>query len=191
MHQEDDSTKKMIKAGLRDGSIFWLLQRHRVYLWAPDRDGERFAELFQRAWKRIPLWGRRRILKHWKHGDHGTVHRQLVPDSPRIELVSGWIGRDDAMGLVKYNGHLVRFSSDIVHLMPDAHVQELIAHELAHVYQGAFCPLVEYARDEAEDSANDIMRRWTFDPFDMDDWLDTPGGLEARRAAGRLDDGTQ
>ena len=60
--------------------------------------------------------------------------------------------------------------------MPEHHVQELIAHELAHVIQFAFGEppssdgTLPRGCDDAELVADEIMEDWGFDPYAMDDW---------------------
>jgi hypothetical protein len=73
---------------------------------------------------------------------------------------------------VSATGFLMRFWSPVVDRMPDNLVRDLIAHELAHVWQDATrgqsgC-LTEY---EEEDEADDLIQRWGFgDPELIDEW---------------------
>jgi len=61
--------------------------------------------------------------------------------------------------------------------MPAVHVQELIAHELAHVFQFAIGEppsgdgTLPRGSDDAEMVADEIMEDWGFDPYAMDDWM--------------------
>jgi hypothetical protein len=164
-----------IADGLQNGHVVPLLARHSVFLFAPEYDGERFVRLFRYAWSRLPLWVRRRILAHWRDGDHGTIFRQLLKSSPQIELVGSWPGRNNALACVKANGHHLRFWSQIVHRFPDELVEDLIAHELAHVLQGAIGRLTYDADvnddEELEEDANLKMESWGFDAYAMDDWF--------------------
>jgi hypothetical protein len=83
--------------------------------------------------------------------------------------------------------------------MPDELVRDLIAHELAHVYQssqGVFCIKQsrgigrvyvdrdgQYAgdKDAIEDHANELIDEWGFDSCSISDWFHERD--EARRAA--------
>ena len=171
-----------IRAGLLEGYVLPILPRHRVYVFdlSLSNGGERFAENFKRTWKRLPLGPRRRILAAWKCGDSGTIGRTTVLVSPQIELVDGWSGRRDAVGAAGANGHLLRFFAPDIRRMPDNLVEDLIAHELAHVYQGALRMLdwdetdeLQVAVDEQE--ADILMEEWGFDADALDDWLNDQG----------------
>src|SRR4051812_30768177 len=86
--------REIIERGLKSGQFRRLLPRHHIYLFAPKGGGERFARLFVETWRRLPLYARRRILKHWKNDRRAdTVLR------PQIELLSGWAGREKGPGL--------------------------------------------------------------------------------------------
>jgi hypothetical protein len=65
----------------------------------------------------------------------------------------------------------MRFWSKIVAAYPDGLVQDLIAHELAHVYQAA-CGLDLATADPCtcEEDADRQMEWWRFDPSAMDEW---------------------
>jgi hypothetical protein len=115
-----------------------LLPRPGITLFATDGEGERFADLFRQTWRRLPLFVRRRSLKHWRGGIYPY---QMV--SPLIEVLPGWSRRETGRGLrgtwgfASYQGHKLQFWSKIVAAFPDALVMDLIAHEMAHVFQWA------------------------------------------------------
>ena len=92
-----------------------IVPRSGVYLTAFGHgDDKCFAGLFRNTWKRIPLWARRLMLKHWRdYSDYkplvcrsdmskytpsqlsGSVSLRSLPYiSPRIELVHGWKEKD-------------------------------------------------------------------------------------------------
>jgi hypothetical protein len=53
----------------------------------------RFAGIFHRAWRRIPLWARRRMTAHWRKPSWprllaGVPVRPVTPGAPRASLVS-------------------------------------------------------------------------------------------------------
>src|SRR3954451_999927 len=59
--------EEQIRRGRSLGLLLPVLPRHRVFLFAPADGGRRFADLFRRTWRRLPLGVRRRILRHWRH----------------------------------------------------------------------------------------------------------------------------
>lgn len=159
---------------------FPLLPRHGVNLFAPNGGGERFARLFRETWRRLPLFVRRRLLKHWRCG--------LFPGhdfSPFVVLASDWPGRvRDAMGAAGDRGHRLCFWTEGVADFPDELVMDLVAHELAHAYQWACDRRAEMDSFEAEDDANWTMECWGFSATAMDDWalekgIIKPIGLDA------------
>jgi hypothetical protein len=58
--------RERLAASTRAGRCATILGRHQVYVWAFDGDGRRFADVFRRTWRRLPLFARRQILGHWK-----------------------------------------------------------------------------------------------------------------------------
>jgi hypothetical protein len=123
-----------------------------------------------------------------------TIATDPVRDTiaPRIELVHGWRdGRDiilpeedlptpgDPFAAVFGKGYLLRFRAPLVDRMPDGVVQDLVAHELAHVYQQTIdlkryfgyapCP------GELEEHADECMERWGFDAESIDRWSEREG----------------
>src|SRR4051794_13519671 len=83
-----------LRKGIAKGYWFSLLPRHGVFLFAPNRGGERFARLFRETWGRLPLYARRRILKHWRSD---PVPLPLF--KPEIGLLKDWSGRETGRGL--------------------------------------------------------------------------------------------
>jgi hypothetical protein len=69
-------------------------------------------------------------------------------------------------------GHKIVFWSKIVAVYPDNVVRDLIAHELAHVYQSALGGESEDYDNPlcVEDDADWLMQLWGFDPVAIDDW---------------------
>lgn len=166
-----------IKVGLKSGYVVRLFRRHQIHIFAPE-GGDRFASLFRLTWSRLPLWARREILGHWRCGGAGGLFRHLVGRIPKIELVGGWSGRE-ALAAVRSNGHHLQFDAAVVREMPDHLVQDLIAHELAHVHQGATGLFYSMPLHVLEQDANELMEAWGFDADAMDDWL-AEVGIQSR-----------
>jgi hypothetical protein len=185
-----------IKELLKKGRLLPILPRHGVHLIPLAGDGRRFASLFRTTWRRMPLWARRRILGHWR--SPRFPFSTLVPLSPQIELVGGWSGRVrpgvDALADVSRGGHLLRFHAGIVGQMPDDVVCDLIAHELAHVFQdaGGLTPVPddpdlwrwpggEMLRGlDVEVHANEMVWNWGFEVESIDEWCNSAIGLAWR-----------
>lgn len=165
-------------------------------------DEGRFAGLFAKTWRRLPLWARRRLLKHWREDAHVVRILTSVPHhqrngiravSPRVELVHGWTAgsilwpgdgdhdtRVDGLGKCFARGHRLRFHAPSVDRMPEDVVQDLIAHELAHVYQEACGMLLRFGTEDpksglVEEDADEMMNRWGFDPESIDEWAVSAG----------------
>jgi hypothetical protein len=137
-----DGYRDMVRTSIREGKCFPLLPRHEVLLRVPGGDGRHFVAAFRRAWGRVPLWARRRRLRHWKgvkfipsahlgHVDHPQP-------SPYFDLSYDSLGGSPtAYAQVKCPGHHLHFTAPAVAAMPDEVLQDLIAHALAHVLQDA------------------------------------------------------
>ncbi len=140
-------------------------------------DDRRFARLFAEAWKRVPLWARRRMVAHWRKEDPvrlwtAAINPRALPVngrlegeafvSPRVELLFGWEGcQDDDIicpgmpeemhggetGCAGANGYVVRFHAPRVDRMPEKVVQDPIGHELAHVVQYAIGHKVRFGHE--------------------------------------------
>lgn len=162
--------------------IFPLLPRHGVQLFAPCGDGQLFANRFKMTWKRIPLWARRRILTHWK-----SDHRCNFVGVPTVELMNYWSGKDqNTLACCAREGFMLRFWSDRFDIMPEPVACDVIAHELAHVLQGAHgwrCTSSddstyivttphgdELCPGEVEEDADFTIHAWGFNPESIDQW---------------------
>lgn len=152
-------------------------------LWLPKLgigDDERFAVIFRNTWKKIPLWARRMMVKHWR-----TCPQFLRPGfwSPAISMAKDWAISDRVVRQPRdcaacgRCGHCLFFYAPVVDAMPVQHVEELIAHELAHVVQDASGDCSQTDRSEprwndpCEEIADEIMNDWGFDPWAMDEWF--------------------
>jgi hypothetical protein len=179
----------MIKAQVKSGHIVPIQPRNRVYLTVfGGGDGPRFARLFRETWVRLPLSVRRKLLAHWRKG--GTLGFIVSPD---VELSDYPFGPGRTFGMVDHYGHRLRFRAKFVDPMPDNVVQDLIAHELAHVLQsaqGIRCVRkwtdgrAKYVDSDGMDfggnfeielSADEAMSRWGFNPESLDDWAREAG----------------
>lgn len=154
-------------------------------LWLPRLgigDDERFAILVQDTWRRIPLGARRLMVRHWRRSEPIWAIQGLW--SPTIQLTEYWELSDQSVRQPKdlagcgRNGHSLYFYAPLVDAMPAQHVQELIAHELAHVVQYAIGEPPHSDRtlprwcDQTEIIADEIMELWDFDPWAMDKWVE-------------------
>jgi hypothetical protein len=176
--------KADMERGVRAGKVFRLLPRHDVYLFAPTNsrdDGDRFAGFFRETWGRLPMWARRRFLKHWRTDPFPPP----LLYSPVIELLPGWSGRKAGRGLrgdaanVSCRGHLLRFWTRCVAAFPDDLVRDLIAHELAHVYQWSIGDDLETMDNfEAESLADQLVEDWGFSADAMDEWMLANGHIK-------------
>jgi hypothetical protein len=196
--------RELVKASIKKGKCLPLLPRHQIYLWVHEGDGQRFAAMFRQTWGRVPLWARRRMLQYWKHIPF-VPSVYLSPDiyhalSPHIKLSDETISESRrAFAGVSRTGHLLRFRPKRIAAMPDDVMQDLIAHELAHVLQGAagiHC-IDEYKdgrrlyayRDgtmfggnyEIERDADDMMNCWGFDSESIDQWCLATGRSKVRK----------
>lgn len=168
-----DFLRQHIKKGLAAGYVFRLLKGHEVYLSALNGGGERFVELFSETYRRIPLGPRRSIVKHWRSDPF-----PLPLVKPEITLSVSWNGREGGRGLrgdmavTKCRGHILHFFSKLVAALPDDLARDLIAHELAHVYQWSIGRNLEVMNPfECEEEADWMMEGWGFDATAIDDWM--------------------
>jgi hypothetical protein len=82
-------------------------------------------------------------------------------------------------GIVNRRGHEIQFWAKIVAAYPDEQVQDLIAHELAHVFQWASGWDLDDDDDDAtlvEEHADWLVEAWGFSSTAIDDW-DRANGL--------------
>jgi hypothetical protein len=132
------------------------------------------------------------------------VRASILPSliCPRIELLHGWVGGWEAdildppnrrrplpaahpeghaaraLGVTYATGHLLRFRAGVVDRMPDDVVQDLVAHELGHVFfwatgRYAAAETAEGERDQgAEEAEVDELAaaQWGFGVNSIDDW---------------------
>ena len=186
-----------IVPNLKKGLILPIDRRQKIYLSPLSGNGPRFVALFRATWRRLPQSVRRKILKHWHN------HRLMcqVPFSPQIMLADldaknggNYVPgvhpskKSVLFGNTSIDGHRVRFNANVVDVLPDNLVCNLVAHELAHVFQGA-TGIREAIDSETreqfhvdaygnriskgmmEDDANYRMREWGFDAGSIGIWL--------------------
>lgn len=125
--------------------------------------GQRFASIFRSTWNALPLWARRRILRHWREpSEQGVDVLNLT-----IELISD-VPDEDGPGIATCCnlGHYLEFYEPLVDRMPDECVTALIAHELAHVLQYADDAMTR-DKESAEEIAAEIIRC----DFGIDEWV--------------------
>ena len=123
----------------------------------------------------MPQPARLRILKHWRTAPY-TKH--IITWPPEITLLDGWSGQARGRGLrgdmavCSRSGCQLRFWSRIVAAMPDDLVCDLIAHELAHVYQWACGWNLSEEEDNytVEENADWLAERWGFSSHAIDEW---------------------
>lgn len=142
---------------------------------------ERFAQIFRDTWRQIPLKARRLIVKFWRRNTPPWAATGLR--SPTIQLTDYWEFSErswrqkNELGICGLDGHGLFFYGPVVDKMPQRHVEELIAHELAHVVQSATDGPPHTDRtiarifDTTENIADEYMEGWGFDSEAMDEWL--------------------
>ena len=150
-------------------------RRQNIHLYAFDGDGPRFAHLFRETWRLLPLYARLRILCLWRNSADALAHTILR--SPNIELLSDWSGRKGrglrgCLAAVSNHGHQLRFLSRAMDRLPASIVRDVVAHELAHVYQaavGADWSVHEVLESEME--ADELVTDWGFDAKSVDNMM--------------------
>ena len=179
---------EMIRDNIKSGHYLALLPRHEIYLGVMAGDGPKFAAAFHGTWSRIPLWARRRMLHFWRTGG-----KYGFAMSPTINLVAYSPYGRKAFGVVDHCGHRLQFWAKRTDMMPSDVLEDLIAHELAHVLQdaaGIRC-VKAYSdgrtvnaypdgtlfggNQEIEEDADLVMSRWGFNPESIDDWSRATG----------------
>jgi hypothetical protein len=153
--------------GLKGGWCVPLLEVHRVYLFVPDCDGQRFADLFRKTWNRLSGHATKRILLHWR-ADSPFATPLL---RPQIELVDGWSGRWCDMSGTALHGNQMVFHKPSVDRMPDVLVETLIARELVGVFDTAIRGY-DYREDPLEKDLRhfDFLNLWGFDNDALEVW---------------------
>src|SRR5687768_9510245 len=120
-------TPQSIERQRREPGRLPLLPRHRIFLRSNSSQAQRFTRLFKSTWSRLPLSVRRDLCKFWRT----TPLTPLTPIFPHIVLVKGCL--DQSFARVRFFGQEMLFEANLVERMPDNLVEDLIAHELAHV----------------------------------------------------------
>ncbi len=181
------SLRKMLKEQMPSDFAFSmpLLAWHAIDLIATAGNGRRFSQVFRATWKRIPLRIRRRLLGHWRNRG-GLMFGVIL--SPSILLTNHSLRDRKSFAETTKLGHELKFSAKEADDMPDDVLQDLIAHELAHVLQSADgircvkqypdgrADFVNSKGDywggnvEIEDGADCEMSIWGFDPDSIDKW---------------------
>jgi hypothetical protein len=161
-----------------------LFPGYEVYLVGREGDPNRFAKLFLATWHRLPSKDRRLIMGWWGRQTlgHHLDGRQVTIGPGATVLLGDELRNQDRGRLADTvgSGHTLRFDSNAVAQMPDNVVQDLVAHELAHVVQLAlgFKKVVDQdgieswrkdgrywgTVDDLEREADEMIDRWGFDP---------------------------
>ncbi len=150
-----------------------IVSRHDIHLFWLAGDGRRFARLFGQAWGRLPLWARRKLLKHWRQTR--PEHAPELP-WPHIELIAGKSdfsrgNSDDAIAQTQASAANFAFDAVAMDTLPDVAVEAVIAHELAHAIYIINCrdehmadaPYDEWGFSRAEYDADELAEYWGFD----------------------------
>lgn len=174
-------------------------RRNNLYVTRYNGSADRFAKAFRSVWKQIPLGPRRGMLRHWRTDEmrflSGFIHpsrvvrlNETIPQqwliSPSIEILPPWWiedGRDDdmnplrgVMGAACRKGHSLKFHDAIVDALPDNLLADLIAHELAHVWQESIGLEKRFGFEpepgDLEQDADEIMEHWGFSAEAIDEW---------------------
>jgi hypothetical protein len=160
-------TPAKIREGLRDGWIVPLLQPHDLYLFAPDRDGQRFAELFRATWQELPGHATNRVLRYWRSRHYVA---EVLPMRPTIEFLGFWARRYGDLWSYSCHAHRLLFHSSSVAQMPDSIVQTLVACALARVFDIAVVGYQERNFLEEGDVISRLVNSWGFDDDDLACW---------------------
>ena len=121
----------------------------------------------------IPLYARRRLLKHWRQGCAAVVV------SPAIELLDFLSARagPKAVGYCTCAGHKIQYLAPFVRLLTRRPLLGLILHEFVHAYCYArkspgHNPPEDMDPDTAEDEAYFTLEWWDVADYDreLDQW---------------------
>lgn len=138
----------------------------------------RLCRLFRLAWRRLPEEARRDIVRHWLDPDHhGIFSRPVVALTERP--VDGV-----AVAVTSMRGFLLRFHALVLVEWDEERIEDLIAHQLAHVHDYAVdgtdlsqylwsdesLATAERASAAMEEYAMETMRDWGFDPVQDAAW---------------------
>jgi hypothetical protein len=175
----------MITRARRHRFDFPIVPRAGLRLWAFDGDGARTARLFAETWRGLPLWVRRRLLKHWRaerlRGERITYPRVfLTATFPAPHSDAAVLELADTVGRwCPWDGGLYLLAA-IVDRMPEELVRALIAHELAHAYctaervlSGRYTHAREIEEDNGEEDAVREFNTWVLGHHEgpLSDWL--------------------
>jgi hypothetical protein len=121
--------------------------------------GLRLAEAIRDVLKEIPAAV---LYRHW-----GTA-------GPLIELVEEHPEGEWSLATEGRRGTEIRFHAEHVADMPDAVLNVLVAHELAHVFQHATDRINDLGADEVENDVDVVLESWAFDPAVVRKWASKP-----------------
>lgn len=158
----------------------------QICVFAFEGNAARFAAIFRNVWDGLPSEDRDTIYSYWCKGFLGRDF------SPRIELSGCWARRNDELGMTSWVGHRLVFHAPSVDRLSDAAVTELVAHELAHVFQMANHPnpyaTVQDGYDPwVEIDADSIVQEWGFEVYVIEEDLKS-GRLDELRNSARISD---
>ena len=143
------------------------------YLGVSESGYQGFAKQFKETFHRLPRSARLKLVAFWQDLDAG----RCAP-SPEIYLTRA-IGEYGGRNFAGVQAGIRLKFHPIVVRMPDAVLQDLIGHELAHVFQWATGELTSdmdgYDEGACEEDADWRMERWGFDPDSIDDWAEQDG----------------
>jgi hypothetical protein len=116
---------------------------HCGYVIRADGDWAKFARLFRRAWRVVPVAARERLRRYWGEPKEGYIVY------PRIALVSGIppirVGNGIAHATCSQLGGELMFSALSMEVHGDEFFVGIVLHELAHAYHWA---TGEWSQDE-------------------------------------------
>ena len=170
-----------------------LLPAHGVTCTVFYGNGAAFADVFRSTFARLPLYARRRILKHWRKT--AEAQRIAVHNPPHIEFVKAGLcsplwrdstGRErkrPAVAAVTRRGFAMHFGAELFDAMPPNVAADVIAHELAHVYE--FARGVDDEPLDAELAADALMDEWGFDADSIDRWMLATGRVKVVKSNAR------
>jgi len=164
--------EQRLRKAMRNDAFHRLPPGRKFSVFAPGGGGAKFASIWGKTWSRLPLWMRRKILRHWREND---PERSAVIMSPVIELLDFIaIDHGNPYGCVTRLGHMLQFRADRFAIMPEEVACDLVAHELMHVWQWADGrDWSEYHHGGAfdiETEADEMMDYIGFDSESLDRW---------------------
>jgi hypothetical protein len=173
-----------------------LLPRHGVYFtaWQVNRqEVDRFCGLFQAVWRRLPLGVRRSILDLWRSQvevyrwtKRPTGHPKATGWPPKYaaaHLIGGPWRTSRAMGTTSLGGLEMTFEARFINEWAPL-VAQLMAHELAHVFQHAAGYRERMTTRQCEADAHRLQAEWGF-------FFGRAGHVSAGQAANALAAGNE